>query len=693
MVYQQIRLNIGSQLRTCQMPFRLLAPLCLCLSLGAGVPAYADAVTGIPVTKPLQIFAPRERPDGRTWQAGKGTTVPETTEPPAAITLGTAGSYQTRGKMRLVTGISCDNGLSVPLDKWNYVVLSLPLDFDRSNPPQITLSAKPPSNAEHAARAKPVRDAAAQKLRQAIDSVINTANPQARLLWGDDAAEAAAGLAGTLGTVAYIPEQREVWYFPPLEFNDGAELYKPGRGKEPPSVRSVTINIRGRRDRRDTREIFTGQATIKLKRPPVVLVHGINNKPKAWEGMGGIGVGQDLRRAGFKTYAVDYSKNDLGQARQPKTGAKFFRANAPVEFAASQMAGVVNRALCDRRAEGFVGSRVDVLGHSYGGIVARWFTTMHAEDQTLARPRTFSWYVNSSNNTLPPDIYSIDKEIYASKAPEQPYHHVRKLVTIASPWRGTPIANIVNEVHGPAPVPAPKNFASLGQAPMKVGRFSIPMSRFIGDVLDLGRVPDRVPSLEVAAVESRWLRELNKRPFRNDIAYNAIAGNDNHYILRRIDLFTTISRSLEANTLPVLQRERIKGRRVNLSDGLIPVWSAVISQDSQLFRAAHNSIMWNREAKRYLLHTLDDATLKGGQELSDKWAEGWTFCMKLPKQRKGKLPEESRQWRFSPGRMAPVEIGDAYQLLTSGGAAGGDGDDDAVARIGAFYLENDLVSN
>jgi len=102
--------------------------------------------------------------------------------------------------------------------------------------------------------------------------------------------------------------------------------------------------------------------------------------------------------------------------------------------------------------------------------------------------------------------------------------------------------------------------------------------------------------------------------------------------------------------------------------------------------------MWNKKAKGYLLHALDNPTLEGGQSLNNTWGKDWTFELNLPEERDNKLGADTRKWTFSPKRIAPKGLGDAYQLLTSNGVAGGAGEDDAVARIGAYYLENNVVA-
>ena len=99
---------------------------------------------------------------------------------------------------------------------------------------------------------------------------------------------------------------------------------------------------------------INSQSTLRLERPPVVLVHGLWSSPETWNPE----YTSRLRAAGFTVYAVDYSN----------THAAHFAENQRVLL---ENAGGIETAYREYRDRGMAITRADVVGHSMGGILAR----------------------------------------------------------------------------------------------------------------------------------------------------------------------------------------------------------------------------------------------------------------------------------------------------------------------------------
>lgn len=98
-------------------------------------------------------------------------------------------------------------------------------------------------------------------------------------------------------------------------------------------------------------------ANIQLKRPPVVLVHDQWSSPDVWPV-----VLDRLMEAGFEFKVADYAYN---------SGLTFSNNNARVFDA-------VVEAIATSRQAGFAASRVTMVGHGAGGILARLHVQQHS---------------------------------------------------------------------------------------------------------------------------------------------------------------------------------------------------------------------------------------------------------------------------------------------------------------------------
>ena len=472
--------------------------------------------------------------------------------------------------------------------------------------------------------------------------------------------------AGTLEAADHFQDARGArWliYYPPDEFNLVPE---PRRNDEitPISTRPVYLHAR-------TADGGLITHPIMLVRPTVVLVHGVNNTAFTWDGENGKrnGLGADLEKYGFPTLRIHHGLDDLWQAAEPKLGALYFKGNGPVEFGAELLKEGIRNELERRRRQGFAVRRVDIVAHSYGGIITRWYlrTNFTAGGQVSSR----CWYVNSLNVQggadaedsywlpqywLPSTLCDNGPADAGQTSDELPAPNVRKVITLASPWRGQPLATLLNEIKGPAS----PGMSALGGArvgPLRLGK----LTRFLGK--EPFPVRFAVPAVEVAAINSPWLSHLHQQPFVGDVAYGAVTGTDNAYQLGLVDVHQLVDAIVPDIWFRYLALEYRPGSPVGYSDGFIPVWSGAISRNSLILnregplRAAHRSIVWNRKSKDYVLQSLSSSTaLERGRDLNEQWSRKMTLEFPLPD---GKV----KTWTFEPGQMAPTLQNDVYQRL------------------------------
>lgn len=106
------------------------------------------------------------------------------------------------------------------------------------------------------------------------------------------------------------------------------------------------------------------RARVRALAPPVVLVPGYGNRPAVWSAMA-----RGLRRDGFDVHAFDPPERNLGSA------------NDVVEALDAFARGVLQ--LSDDE-------RVDVIGHSRGGMIARTWAQLDGGDDVVRRVVTIA---------------------------------------------------------------------------------------------------------------------------------------------------------------------------------------------------------------------------------------------------------------------------------------------------------------
>ena len=490
----------------------------------------------------------------------------------------------------------------------------------------------------------------------------------------------------------------ELDYYPPDEFNENPEPNSVEEVKTKDATRKATLNIRFKSG---GKYYIVGPKDIILARPPVVLVHGINNKPDRWNGFRSA-----LHPYGFAFATVNHADNStmtpyvwngngfvedgalLLSKRIKKTLYQLhngyplvdnnglyspdgsFDLNSPDTIDQPDTQTYANIHLAARR--------VDVIGYSYGGVITRWYLNSRGTDIS------HSWYQRLRPDSLPTTNFDND---------------VRKVITLGSMWRGVPLINYVNEVVFPS-----TNDVALGAAPLTgivadladlvsdvayIYGKNIPPPNNVEGIINLldNFTHVRVPSMEVMAVNSKWMSQLvfrnpalnpangplTAKPFEDNVAYGSVAGDNNKYKLYEGDVkgrHVVVRHNPYALThiaqlpswFPYLKMEyyldpdqhTLTGR--NYSDGLVPVWSSAIPGSYIHAPIDHSGYPEDDATKNYVIQWFNNATLPIGSTLNTQWNDP---IQSLTLDDVGNI----KTWQSRPGEMAPHIENDVYKLV------------------------------
>jgi Ca2+-binding RTX toxin-like protein/pimeloyl-ACP methyl ester carboxylesterase len=399
------------------------------------------------------------------------------------------------------------------------------------------------------------------------------------------------------------------FYRPPNEFDTNSASNTADERKV-----NLAIHLTGKMD-------FTGSKpnAIWLTRPPVVLVHGINSGPQVWTS-GSPSFVNAIEAQGFKAryFLVDHSGTDpnrpdegptLGYGEITDMYAEVRRSarNAVVSFeqgyvvpSAQQSAGsdkpAFNNLLANptplfvgiglRTGQRIAVQKVDIVAHSYGGLLSRWYVEQSPE--------------------------------FADR------RDVRKLIELGTPNKGSPLANMVDEVF--------KGGLIANAKAQGYGSFEPAMSTLLQQLDDeahgspfnalRGSLPNALladrndprHAFEVFAVNSQRLAGLNQNPFNDDVAYGAVVGT-NSEMLGVLNLNPYIS-------LTPLSGTSLPGDDVSLfpwlseldgeeSDSIVPVWSQSLGTLNQQVFEDHGNLPKNSIAQATAMNWLNGKSSTG----------------------------------------------------------------------------------
>lgn len=518
-------------------------------------------------------------------------------------------------------------------------------------------------------------------------------------------------LSGTSpGCAQLTTDRKHVVYYPPDEFNTNPE---PQSVNDIDKAATRTVSLTVHFQQGGNRYVVT--KPIILARPPVVLVHGINSDPGKWNdlisgitgmdcnGNEGSAAGQEAPLAETPFVAVNHSA--------PITfPGGLDRGNAPVEIGAMLLAERISNVLGSvSRGEPITDSdenyswsadpgdpwnhayggyrnkplairRVDVVAWSYGGLVTRWY-------MNRTKPSISSgWYLQSFRYER--NLHGVTATYNQGNLPYVPYREdVRKVITLGSMWRGVPLVNYRNE--------ALFGGTGFGQASTFVLLIQGTVLGWLTRLDGCGIFRALVPSFEVMAVESNWMRQLvygntlepaaaerlTALPFDDDVAYGSICGNKQAYPIAplvRTNIYSDLSAAQSPSWFPYLLLEERSSPVDGYSDGLVPLWSSAIPGSYVKTAVSHDAYASDGPTQNTVVRWLNSSALPLGRQLTAIWNDPTSWDASDTAVR---TDDGSKRWRYVPGHMAPYPQDEIYAQV------GGEGriTPEVLASRGWFY--------
>ena len=467
----------------------------------------------------------------------------------------------------------------------------------------------------------------------------------------------------------------KTYYIPPDEYNENQVPQDVTKDITKSATRTVTLTLHLTSEGRQ----YVIVKPIILARTPVVLVHGINNDPTAWNpfisnitGMDNYG-NEHNDAAGAPIAVIPFVAVNHSDPTTFIGGLS--NGNGPAELGAILLSERIQKmvasvhtgtSITDHDENGYslnifnneqhsfdgylnlplAIKRVDVVAWSYGGVITRWYlNTDKPADTTAWYQRPFLYIRNLKGTIYTYTKGSVSNAIYQ--------HNVRKVITLGSMWRGVPLVNFLNE----------DTFAEDSILNNGINFHTAPnMTRLVDAVREA--IKTNVPSLEAMAINSPWQSQMiyddpfqNKigppfpRPFDPDIAYGSVAGDDNAYLFGFGDLNILTDQIQRPSWFPYLGLEYIKGVTGAYSDGLVPLWSAAIPNPNNEHKAhiivhsPHNGFADSKETREYVSLALNSTALPKGDLLNNAWQSPIGSHLSSF--------DGTKSWTFSPNEMAP----------------------------------------
>jgi len=408
-------------------------------------------------------------------------------------------------------------------------------------------------------------------------------------------------LGGSVGSHKVLAAR---FFKPPVEF----DLSAPLNTKKERKV-SLAVNVTGKVEEQGSKP-----HAIALVRPPLVLVHGVNSGPGVWTTNpdGATFVDQfdtGPNHWGFiaNDFRVDHSVADPLRGGEGAT-LGFGEISNMYTFVRDKIAGSPTSAKDKFRSgayfdpiqgSGVAGKRVaiqkvDIVAHSYGGLLSRW-------------------YIERAGS---PTGQEFDDR-----------KDVRKLTTLGTPHRGSPLANIVCEVlrggliadanaEGIGSVLEPTLAALLSGIdvashglPLSVLGFSVTAAQGnLPNALTPARTAAR-HAYQVFSVGSQRLADLNGTPFDDDVGYAAIIGTQSNLFqvnlpgagsLWEFDAFFAMQANRDPGAMdaskPYFPWLKTFNAAAGATDGVVPAWSAALGVPSHNVSVAVNHISMQKNA-------------------------------------------------------------------------------------------------
>lgn len=253
--------------------------------------------------------------------------------------------------------------------------------------------------------------------------------------------------ASFLGKAFYVPPEtyaNALW----AGFDDPAGHTLPASASPIETLVTIEMTMNG---------TIVGKRPFLLRRPPLVLTHGIISGPETWDTQ--YWYESESYTAGVQTrlYKVDYgstshqgydanfgfvAKMIEGALREYRTGNDALVPGVPAHASTVSLHGVH-----------YAATRADVIGHSMGGQLARWYAANFATEH-LDIARGGQWpTLQIARHAPPADIFVAGEDGHWPYLRDDNYGagSIRRLITMGSPFRGSPAATLPKGLFEPSP--------------------------------------------------------------------------------------------------------------------------------------------------------------------------------------------------------------------------------------------------
>jgi len=220
---------------------------------------------------------------------------------------------------------------------------------------------------------------------------------------------------GSLGSTTAVSANGLFFYRPPSDYLFGPNL-------EEQEIEFVYTEL-------DTQICYK---TFLLRRPPLILAHGFTGDPSTWSHA----VWKDRGIMGTRVFRLNYKgTNTAGyDINYPKL-AKFIE-----ECLQKYRNGLIEGVSVKR----YAATRADVVGHSMGGVITRFYVADLAEGH-FARDDDDVWkkLINQRRDTSPNGYWNYLRDANFGAG------SIRRFISTGSPFKGSPLANGVMAVLAP----------------------------------------------------------------------------------------------------------------------------------------------------------------------------------------------------------------------------------------------------
>ena len=225
---------------------------------------------------------------------------------------------------------------------------------------------------------------------------------------------------------------------------------------------------------------------------PIVFVHGLKSTPNTWNNTLNEMIADPVVRDRYEFWTFGYP-----------TGA-------PIPFLSARLREELDKMVKYRRSRGSASDRVTMITHSMGGLIAKPLTQSSG---TELWDKVF---------TVPPhqvNVSPIDQRLLEKMFVFEPLPYVDRVLFMAVPHQGSPLADMKTRVVAGLLVQAPNSLVKLGKLLLSDSNHQLtPLGKEV-----VGRVPTSIDQLNK---ESAAIQLFSPLPLNPNVRYHSIIGNE-----------------------------------------------------------------------------------------------------------------------------------------------------------------------